>query len=94
MGCDPIVLVGLDLVLEDGKQYTDGCGGWTRSQGKLEVEGYYGDKVETIATYNTFRDQFNLDLPTARFSADSLHQFHWRGGALESRGLNISVYKK
>ena len=60
MGCDPIVLVGLDLALEDGKQYTDGCGGWTRSQGKLEVEGYYGDKVETIATYNTFRDQFNL----------------------------------
>ncbi|HBU46996.1 MAG TPA: hypothetical protein DEB46_01675 [Myxococcales bacterium] len=60
MGCDPIVLVGLDLALEDGKQYTDGCGGWTRKQGKLEVEGYYGEKVETIATYNTFRDQFNL----------------------------------
>ncbi|MAO84094.1 MAG: hypothetical protein CMH50_09475 [Myxococcales bacterium] len=60
LGCNPIVLVGLDLALEDGKQYTDGCAGWTSTQGNLEVDGYYGDKVETIATYNTFRDQFNL----------------------------------
>tara|TARA_Y100001934_G_scaffold282342_1_gene395601 strand:+ start:401 stop:2869 length:2469 start_codon:yes stop_codon:yes gene_type:complete len=60
MGCDPIVLVGLDLALEDGKQYAEGCKGWTSGQGLVEVEGYYGGKVQTLPTYNVFRDQYNL----------------------------------
>lgn len=67
MGCDPIVMVGLDLSLENGKQYTDGCKGWTRTQGEIEVDGYYGEKVQTIATYNVFRDQYNLIFQTPAF---------------------------
>lgn len=68
MGCDPIVFVGLDLALEDGKQYSDGCEGWTPTQLSIEVEGYYGDKVQTLAQYNVFRDQFELCLAHETFS--------------------------
>lgn len=62
LGCDPIVFVGLDLALEDGKQYSEGCEGWTPTQQTLEVDGYYGDKVQTLSQYNVFRDQFELCL--------------------------------
>jgi hypothetical protein len=65
MGCNPIYLVGLDLALaDDGRQYTDGCIGWTPQQATLECEGYDGGTVQTIAQYNTFRDQFELMFAT------------------------------
>ena len=54
LGCDPVVFVGLDLALEDGKQYSDGCEGWTPTQQTLEVEGYHGEKVQTLSQYNVF----------------------------------------
>ena len=62
LGCDPIVFVGLDLALEDGKQYSEGCEGWTPTQQTLEIEGYHGEKVQTLSQYNVFRDQFELCL--------------------------------
>ncbi len=62
LGCDPIVFVGLDLALEDGKQYSEGCEGWTPTQQTLEIDGYHGDKVQTLSQYNVFRDQFELCL--------------------------------
>jgi hypothetical protein len=62
MGCDPIIFVGLDLALDNGRQYSDGCEGWTPTQGRLEVDGYHGEKVETLSQYNVFRDQFELVL--------------------------------
>jgi hypothetical protein len=60
LGCDPIVFVGLDLALEDGRQYTEGCEGSTPTQQYIEIEGYDGEPVQTIAQYNVFRDQFEL----------------------------------
>ena len=68
MGCDPIVFVGLDLALEDGRQYSEGCEGWTPTQATLEVEGYHGGTVQTLAQYNVFRDQFELSFGHEEFS--------------------------
>ena len=67
LGCDPIVFVGLDLSLEDGRQYSEGCEGWTPTQQTLEVDGYYGEKVQTLSQYNVFRDQFELCLTHPSF---------------------------
>ena len=68
MGCDPIVFIGLDLALEDGKQYTDGCEGSTPTQQHIEIDGYNGGKVQTIAQYNVFRDQFELSISHHKFN--------------------------
>jgi hypothetical protein len=68
MGCNPIIFVGLDLALEDGRQYSDGCEGWTPAQSTLEVEGYHGGTVQTLAQYNVFRDQFELSFGHEEFS--------------------------
>ena len=67
-GCDPIVFVGLDLALEDGRQYADGCEGTTPTQQTLEVDGYFGEKVQTLSQYNVFRDQFELCISHPLFS--------------------------
>ena len=68
LGCDPIVFVGLDLALEDGRQYADGCEGTTPTQQTLEVDGYFGEKVQTLSQYNVFRDQFELCISHPLFS--------------------------
>jgi hypothetical protein len=68
MGCNPIYLVGLDLALaDDGRQYSEGCAGWTPNQASIECEGYHGGRVQTIAQYNTFRDQFEIMFSTDEY---------------------------
>ena len=45
---------------------------WTPTQRTLEVEGYHGEKVQTLSQYNVFRDQFELCL--THMTRSSLHQ--------------------
>ena len=63
--CGPLILVGQDLALKDGKQYSSDSAARQNTtdsdeteKSALELPGYYGGKVRTLANYHLFHGEF------------------------------------
>ncbi len=64
-GYSEIVLVGQDLALAPDKVHAgkDDVDVHKLNQNKIEIEGYYGDKVYTSPDYNFYREWYEMIIP-------------------------------
>lgn len=64
-GYSKIVLVGQDLALAPDKVHAgkDDVDLYKLKQNKIEIEGYYGDKVYTSRDYNFYREWYEMIIP-------------------------------
>lgn len=86
-GYHEIILVGQDLALGNNKVHAgkDDIDTFKLSQDKIEIEGYYGDKVYTSPDYNFYREWYELVL-AQKIDGDELKVINATEGGAKIEG--------
>ena len=71
MGCNPVILMGQDLALSEGRMYSHRDEGIAQHLRSMQIKGFFGNQVTTIDNYEKFRLWF--------VDAAEAYQDHFKG---------------
>jgi hypothetical protein len=90
--CSPIIMVGQDLSVSEGRRYAGDSTGLLSSAGMRELPGFYGDTVKSPANYYMFHFAIEMLAKEAKLSKPDIELLNCtEGGAYVEGFAHISL---